>query len=109
MGRKPGYKHSEETKRKISEKLKGRKHAGKRKDNISEGLKEYHRKREIYEDMVNDYKHLPKAMEWIECHKCDIENWDDVVSEAEMHRDELRRIDYRLEWAIFYGQWIPSK
>ena len=62
-GRKPGFKHSEETKKKIAASMRGKTHSQETKDKIAKALtKEYG----FSDDLKAQYKNNKELLKWIE-------------------------------------------
>lgn len=98
-GRPKGHRLGENTKKKISNSMVGKVKEEGVKDKISETLLDFwaRRKFSVSDEMLQEYKDHPDAIEWILAHANEIDGFDGVVPERRI-RNESIFVEIPTEW-----------
>lgn len=98
-GRPKGLKHTEETKRKISEGRTGLTHDLDTRRKISQSVHEYYNQKDSpVDEMLMRYKKYPEACEWLEAHREELDGDGSFFSEAKITNG----------WVIDSSFWRPD-
>lgn len=107
-GRPCGYKLSDESKDKIRQKRIGTEHSNETKEKISRSLTLYFKKkRSIYNDMYREYKEMG-VLDWLELHKDEINNMDDVLTVKRARYVNQREVSYNNSIEMFGHSVTPE-